>query len=98
MKRFLLSNHSEILFDEERASLLSMKVEGEELLSSAAPFFALRFRSKKAETKTIDSFSFHFLTPPIQKCKRFNLYNYLIINSYIIHGIIKDFHKYRLNF
>ena len=61
MKRFLLSNHSEILFDEERASLLSMKVEGEELLSSAAPFFALRFRSKKAETKTIDSFSFHFL-------------------------------------
>ncbi len=61
MRRFSFCDHSEILFDEERASLLSVKAEGEELLSSCLPFFALRFRNKKAETKDIDSFAFRFL-------------------------------------
>ena len=62
MKRFLFDDNSEILFDEQRASIVSLKEEGEELLSFPVPFFAIRFRNKNAKTRTIDSFSFRFIT------------------------------------
>lgn len=61
MKRFLFDGNSEILFDEERASITSVKEEGEELLSFSVPFFTIRFRNKNAKTHIVDSFSFRFV-------------------------------------